>query len=136
MGCVVTHIAVSLWISVPPFPCSFAEQGDIQKIGFIGIGDSSLSGSHFRRDKMQFDGIGMNSVVELGKGAVQIPGQRQPSIFILFEALKLLDQIKLEFRAEPGTEFQSNIAVGIGAPITAGAGDQTLGAGQLNPFFC
>jgi hypothetical protein len=37
---------------------------------------------------MRLDGIGVNTIVKLGKGTIQIPGERQAMILILFEPLE------------------------------------------------
>jgi hypothetical protein len=37
--------------------------------------------------------VGMNAVVELGQGAVEIPGKGQAAVFVVLEPLEFLDEI-------------------------------------------
>ena len=68
---------------------------------------------------MRLDGVCMDAVIELGQCAVQVPGERQTSVFILLEALELLDQVELELDRYPGSKFKGNVPVCIGAAVTA-----------------
>ena len=64
----------------------------------------------------------MDAVVDLGQSALEIPAEFEPVVFFVFEALELLDEIKLEFRAEPGSEFEGDVLVGVGSStVTPGA---------------
>ena len=82
---------------------------------------------------MGLDGIGVDTVIELGEGAVEIPGEGEAAVFVVLEALEFLDEVEFEFRAEPGAKFKSDILVGIRAAIAASAGGQSLGPSALDP---
>jgi hypothetical protein len=94
-GGMVAHVAFEARIAVPPLLCGLSEQRDIEQICFTGVGDRDLRGGDGRRNQVRLNGVGMDTVIELGQGTVKIPGQRQPLVFVLLEALKLLDEIKL-----------------------------------------
>src|SRR3989344_2102214 len=86
------------------------------------------------RNQVRFDGVGVDAVVELGKGTVQVPGERQAAVFILLEALELLDQVELELDRYPGGEFEGDVLVSIGAAVTSRLGDQSDGIGNIYPL--
>lgn len=52
-------------------------------------------------DEVFLDGIGMNAVVDLGQGALEIPFQGSRTGFLVLEALEFLDEIEFEFGTEP-----------------------------------
>ena len=84
---------------------------------------------------MRFNGIGVNAVVELGKGAIQVPGKRQAIIFIILESLEFLDKIELELDRYPGCEFKCNILVGICAAVSSRFGNKSDCACFLDPLL-
>ena len=45
--------------------------------------------------------------------------EREPTVFILLEPLKFLDEVEPEFGRNPGGEFKGNIPVRVSAAITA-----------------
>ena len=53
------------------------------------------------RDEGVLDGVGVDAVVDLGEGALEVPIQLEVVIFVVFEALEFLDEIQFELRAEP-----------------------------------
>ncbi len=61
----------------------------------------------------------MYAVVDLGEGALEVPLQLEAVVFLVLEALELLDEVELELRAEPGAEFKGDVLVGIGAAAVA-----------------
>ena len=63
---VVTHIAVFVGIGVAPFLCCLAKEGDVEKVGFIGVGKGSLFRGYLGRDEVGLDGVGVDAVVDLG----------------------------------------------------------------------
>ena len=88
-----------------------------------------------RRNQTFLDGVRVNTVVDLGQRALEIPFQRRGSRFFILEALKFLDQVQLELGAEPRTEFESDILVGIGAAATPSFGIEADGVCGIDPFF-
>jgi hypothetical protein len=82
---------------------------------------------------MSFDGIGMDAVVELGEGAVEVPDQGNAAVLVILEPLEFLDEVELEFRAEPGAKFECDVLVRICAAVAAGAGRQTLSPSAVDP---
>ena len=52
--------------------------------GGLGLGDGG-------RDEGVLDGIGVDAVVDLGEGALKIPIELEPVIFLVLEALEFLD---------------------------------------------
>jgi hypothetical protein len=59
------------------------------------------------------------AVIELGEGAVEIPREGKAAVFVVLGPLEFLDEVKLEFRRNPGSEFKGNIPVGESAAIAA-----------------
>ncbi len=55
---------------------------------------------------MGLDGVGVDAVVELGEGAVEVRGEREATTFVLFEPLKFLDEVEFELGAEPGAKLE------------------------------
>lgn len=94
---VVAHIAVLAEIGVPPFAGGLAEEGDIEEVGLFGVCESGLFCGNFLRDEMRLDRVGVDAVVDLGQHAVEVPGKGKAAIFVLFETLEFLDEVKLEF---------------------------------------
>jgi hypothetical protein len=58
--------------------------------GGLGFGDGG-------RDEGVLDGIGMDSVIDLGEGALEIPTELESVIFVILEALEFDNQVKLKF---------------------------------------
>ena len=61
----------------------------------------------------------MDAVVEPGKGAIQVPGQRKSAVLIFPEALKFLDEVEFEFDGNPDGELEGNVLVGEGSTVAA-----------------
>ena len=116
-------------------PGGLAEQGHVEQVGFVGVGDGGLRRRDLGRNEMGFHRVGMNAVIELGQGAGEVPGKGKAAVFVVLKPLEFLDQIELELRAEPRTELESDVCVRIRAAITSGAGNHAFGAGPVNPGF-
>jgi hypothetical protein len=95
-GGMVAHVAVEFGIRFAPEFRGQPEQGDIEQIGLVGVDDRRLRRGHGRRDEAFLDGIGVDAVVELGEGAVEVPGQREAAVLVLLEALEFLDEVELK----------------------------------------
>ena len=87
------------------------------------------------RNEMGFHRVGVDAVIELGQGAVEVPSEGKAAVFVVLEPLEFLDEIELELRAEPRTELEGDVRVGIRAAVPSGAGNQAFGAGPVNPGF-
>ena len=57
---------------------------------------AACAGRNRGRNQVRFDGVGVDAVVELGKGAIQVPGEGEAAVFIFLETLELLDEVELE----------------------------------------
>lgn len=131
----VSDVAFLVWIRTPPLGGGVPEQGDIQQIRFTGVGFRRLGWSHLRWEQMLMDGIGLDAVVELRQGSIQIPGKRETHVFGLFEALKFLYQKQLEFNLNPRGEFEGDVLMGKGTAVTTRSGHQTNRTGSRHPLF-
>lgn len=60
-------------------------------------------------DQMHFDGVGMDSVIDLGQRSIQIPAQGKTAVLFRLQSLIILDNIQLELRRNPGCEFKRNV---------------------------
>ncbi len=97
----------------------------------IPAGDQRRS----RRDEVGLDGVGVDPVVDFGKGAVEIPGEGEATVFVLLEAFGFLDERGFEFRTEPRAGFEGDVSVSKSAAITAGLRDGAPGTGGFRPFL-
>ena len=70
---------------------------------------------------MGFHRVGMNAVIELGQGAVEVPGEGKAAVFVVLEPLKFLDEVEPELDRHPGSEFKSDVLVRVSAAVTPGA---------------
>ncbi len=71
-GGVFAHVAFQRGVGVAPLFGGQAEEGDVEYVGLAGIGDGGLRGCDGGRYQVRFDGVGVDAVVELGQGAIQI----------------------------------------------------------------
>lgn len=97
----VAHVARLLGVGLPPLRGREAEQRYVEQVRLAGVDDADLRGRQARRDQTLFDGVGVNPVIDLGQRALEAPFQRGEAGFFILEALEFLDEINLEFRAEP-----------------------------------
>lgn len=132
-GGVFAHVVFQFRIGVAPLPGGLAEQGHIEQVGFVGVGDGGLRRRDLGRDEVGFHRVGMNAVIELGQGAVEVPGEGKAAVFVVLEPLEFLDQIELELNGDPRGEFKGDVFVGIGAAVTSSLGNQADGMGGVNP---
>ena len=123
-GGVVAHVAVELGVGVAPLFGGLAEEGDVEQVGLAGVGDGGLRGRDLGRDEVRLDGVGVDAVVELGEGAVEIPGEREAAVLVVLEALEFLDEVELELDGYPGGELEGDVLVGVGAAVAAGLGNR------------
>ena len=63
-GRIVTDIAFKFWVFLTPFFGGATEQGDVEQVGFIGVGCGGLRFGDFGRNQMGFDRIGMDTVID------------------------------------------------------------------------
>jgi hypothetical protein len=77
----------------------------------------------------------VDAVIDLCEGALEIPTELEAVVFFVLEALEFLDQVELEFRAEPRAELEGDVLVGVGAAVAAGTRDETIGSGQVDPLL-
>src|SRR3569832_505174 len=96
---------------------------------------AAWAGVHGGGNEVGLDGIGVDAVVELGQGAVEVPGQRKSAFLVVLQALEFLDQLDLEFGADPQAEFKGDVLVGVGAAVSSRAGLQADGPGFLRPLL-
>jgi hypothetical protein len=77
----------------------------------------------------------VDAVVDLGEGALEVPAKLQAVVFLVLEALKLFDEVQLEFDGDPGGELEGDVLMGVGTAVTASTGNKPRGAGRINPTF-
>lgn len=93
---VFAHVAFERRVGVAPLARGLAEKSDIEQVGFVGVGDGGLSGRDLGWDEVRLHRVGVDTIIELGKGAVEIPGEGKAAVFIILEPLEFLDEINLE----------------------------------------
>lgn len=132
-GGVVAHVAIQFRIGVSPLLRGPAKQGHVQEISLGGVGNGGLCGSDDGGNQVGLHGVGVDDVIELREGAIEIPSERETPAFVDLQALKLLDQVELELDRYPGGELEGDIFVGVGAAVAAGLGDQADRTCAINP---
>lgn len=130
------HVALEFGIRLAPLPGGLAKKRDIEQVGLVRIGDSRLSVSDLGGNQMLPHRRRVDAVVELGERAIEIPSEGKALALVVFQTLKLLDQIELKLRAEPRTELEGDVTVGVCTAVTACTGDQSLPASCIDPFLC
>jgi len=68
----VSHVAFEFGVGITPLLSCFPEKSDIKYVGFVGISDNCLSRRDLWRNEVLLDGIRMNAIIELRKGAVEV----------------------------------------------------------------
>ena len=130
----VPHIPVEHGIGVTPLFSRQAEQGNVQHIRLVGVGDGGLYRCDRGWNQVDLDGIGMDSIVEFRQGPVKVPGQRQTAVLIFLEPLELLDQEQLELDGYPRGEFEGDVLMGKGTAVPAWLREQSYGIRSLDPL--
>ena len=132
----VAHIALKFGIGLAPLPGGLAKERDIEQVGLIRVSDGRLSVSDLGGNQILLHRRRVNAIVEFGERAIEIPSERKALALVVFQSLKLLDQIELKLRAEPRTELEGDVPVGVCPAVTACTGHQSLPASCIDPFFC
>ncbi len=86
-------------IFIPPLFGRFPEQCHVQQVCFAGVDQVDLLRCQLGRDQIRLDGVGVNSVVDFGQVAADVPAELLK--FLLFEPLELLDQVQFELDGHP-----------------------------------
>ena len=92
-ACFIPNISFGIRVCLVPFLCRDAEQCNIQHICFIGVGKALTLWGHIRRDQYIFDCIRVDTVIDFCKCPIQVPSQRKTAIFVILQALIVLDDI-------------------------------------------
>jgi len=117
---------------IAPLRGGVAKERDVEQVGFAGVDGSRLRLGDGGRDEGFLDGVGVDAVIDLRERALEVPAELEAVVFVVLEALELLDEVDFEFDRDPRSEFEGNVFVGVGAPIAAGFGNQTNGPRRIN----
>ena len=132
---VVADVSLGTGVGIAPLFGGLAEEGDVEQIRLAGIDGSGLRLGDERRNEGILDGVGVDAVVDLGKGALEVPIELEAIVFLVLEALEFLDEVELELRAEPGAELKGDVLVGVGAATVAtGFGLESDGTRGFDPL--
>ena len=80
---VVTDVAFCVGMGIAPLPGGLAEECDIEHVRFAGIDQRRLLFCDSRRNERVPDGIGVDAVVDLGQGALEIPTELEPVVLFI-----------------------------------------------------
>ncbi|MFA7567564.1 MAG: hypothetical protein WCY01_11095, partial [Alkalispirochaeta sp.] len=86
-------------------------------------------------DQVSLDSIGVDTVVDLGKGAVEIPGKGETAVFVFLKALEFFDEVDFELYRHPRGKLEGDIDVDVSTAVTPSFGSYTHGSRLLNPLF-
>jgi len=111
------------------------EERDVQQIRFARVSDGRLCGRDFGRNQVRLHCVGVDAIIQLRQRAVEVPRQREPAAFVLLEPLEFLDEIDLEFRADPHTELKRDVFVRKRAAISSGGRFEADGIGFFHPIL-
>lgn len=131
----VADVAFGIGMSIAPLLGGLSEQRDIKQIGFVGIDKRCLGLGECRRQECFFDGVGVDAVVNLCEGPLEVPAELEAVVFVVLEAAKFFDQIDFKLGANPHAELESDVGMGKRAAIATSGGFEANGIGFLNPFF-
>ena len=92
-ACFVPNIPLGIRMCLTPLFRRNTEQGNVQHIRFIGIGETLALRCYVWRDQYIFDCIRVNTVIDFRKCPIQVPSQRKTAIFIILQTLIVLDDI-------------------------------------------
>jgi hypothetical protein len=83
---VVADVALGIGVGVAPLFRGLAEKGDVEKIGLAGVGEAGLGLGDGGGDEGFLDGVGVDAVIDLGQGALEVPFQPEAVVFVVLEA--------------------------------------------------
>ena len=86
---IVTDVAFDIRMGIAPLFGRHTKQRHIQNIGFVGIDQRNLPRRQFRWNQILLDSICVNTIIDLGKVALDIPAELLHLLGL--EAPKLLD---------------------------------------------
>jgi len=132
---VVADIPVGVGMGVAPFSGGLAKEGDVGQVGFAGIDERRLLFCDGGGNERLLDGIRVDAVIDLGQGALEVPTELEPVVFLVFEAAEFFDQVNFELRADPRPELKSDVRMGESAAISPRCGLEPNSVGFLDPFF-
>ena len=70
---VVADVAIGVGMGVAPLLRRLAEEGDVEQVGLAGVNEAGLSLGDGGRDERILDRVGVDAVVDLGEGALEVP---------------------------------------------------------------
>ena len=116
---VIADGSLGVGMGVAPLFRGLAEEGDVEQVGFVGIDERGLGLGDGGRDECFFDGIGVDAVIDLGEGALEVPVKLEAVVFVVLEALEFLDEVELELNRDPRGELEGDVLVGKSAAVAA-----------------
>lgn len=131
----VAHVALNPRVRVAPLLRCLAKEGNVEEVGLVGVGEPGLSRSDRGRDQMGFDRIGVDTIVQLGERAVEVPRQREAAVLVLLQPLEFPDEVDFERRTDPHPKLECDVPMRVGAAITPRTRTQPDRMGLLHPFL-
>ena len=113
----------------------FSFYGSSFQIFQIGVRQQGAHLGDGGRDERLLDGVGVDAVVDLGEGALEVPLQLEAVVFLVLEALELLDEVELELDGNPRGELEGDVLVCVGASVAASTGNDAVGSRFLDPML-
>ncbi|MCU0748961.1 MAG: hypothetical protein MUF13_05370 [Akkermansiaceae bacterium] len=91
-----------------------------------------MSLTNRRRDE-RVDGVSLDTIVDPGKGALEVPIELWSVVILVLNASKFLDEVELDFDRDPRRKLKGDVLVGVGAAVSAVAGNDADRSGFIDP---
>lgn len=117
-GGLVAKVAVGARVVLAPFLRGHAKQGHVEQVGLGGVDETFLLAADLGRDQVFLDGVGMDEVIYLGEGALEVLGQLEAVVFLIFEALELFDEVDFENGTDRRAKLKGDVNMRISTSVS------------------
>ena len=87
---VIADVSLGVRMGIAPLFRGLAEEGDVEQVGLGGIDEPGLGLRDGGRDEGFLYRIGVDAVIDLGEGALEVPTELEAVVFFVFEAMDSL----------------------------------------------
>ena len=120
---IVADVSFKIRMGIAPLFGRHTKQRHIQNIGFVSIDQRNLPRRQLRWDQILLDGICVNTIIDLGKVALDVPTELLHLLGL--EPLKLFNEVDFEFGADPHAELEGDVLICVCPAVPPGFGSET-----------